>query len=399
MAGPNRRFDVAVAGAGPAGLACAILLANGGFSVVVAGPSPAKDARTVALMQPSVRLLRNLNLWPGPFSDTAQPLRKLTLVDDSGHYFAAPRLTFSADELGHDAFGWNIPLEKLRTILELEAERKGIAVHQGQVTNVDITDKGVGLQIADASRIEAIMVIAADGRDSIIRQAAGIASTQWSYDQTAVAGSFAHSIPHDDTSTEYLGANGPLTTVPLPGQRSSLVWMDCPERIDSLLRLSEKDFGGEIQAAIHGELGLISQSGPRSAFPMRGLIASAFGCKRVMLVGEAAHVIPPIGAQGLNLSLCDAATAAELIYEARQRREDIGSVETVRKYASLRRPDVMMRLAVIHGFNRSLLSDFLPANVMRSASLAIAGGLPPLRSFIMRQGLEPSFHVPIAMRD
>jgi 2-octaprenyl-6-methoxyphenol hydroxylase len=399
MAGPNHRYDVAVAGAGPAGLACAILLAKGGLSVLVAGPLPAKDARTVALMQPSIRLLRNLGLWPGPFSATAQPLRKLTLVDDSGNYFSAPRLTFSADELGYDAFGWNIPLEKLGTILGTEAERKGVAFVQGKVTNVEIAGKRIGLHIEDAGRIEAAMVIAADGRDSIIREAAGIASVQWSYNQTAMAGSFAHSIPHDDTSTEYIEAHGPLTTVPLPGQRSSLVWMDRPDRIAGLMRLSEKDFAGEIQAAIHGEMGLISQTGPRSEFPMCGLIASEFGCKRVMLVGEAAHVLPPIGAQGLNLSFGDAATAAELICEARQRRGDVGGVETVRKYASLRRPDVMMRLAVIHGFNRSLLSDFLPANVVRSASLAIAAGLPPLRSFIMRQGLEPGFHVPMAMRD
>jgi 2-octaprenyl-6-methoxyphenol hydroxylase len=399
MPGPNHQCDVAVVGGGPAGLACAILLADGGLSVVVAGPSPAKDARTVALMQPSVRLLRNLGLWPDPFSATAQPLRKLTLVDDSGDYFAAPRLTFSADELGHDAFGWNIPLEKLSTILGIQAERKGIAFLQGKVTGVEIADKGISLQLEDTSGIEAGIVIAADGRGSIIREAAGIASIQWSYDQTAMAGSFAHSIAHDDTSTEYLGAHGPLTTVPLPGQRSSLVWMDRPQRIASLMTLSKKDFAGEIQAAIHGEMGLVSETGPRSAFPMRGLIASEFGCKRVMLVGEAAHVLPPIGAQGLNLSFGDAATAAELICEARQRREDFGSLETVRKYASLRRPDVMTRLAIIHGFNRSLLTDFLPANVMRSASLAIAARLPPLRSFIMRQGLEPSFHLPTAMRD
>jgi 2-octaprenyl-6-methoxyphenol hydroxylase len=180
MPGPNHRCDVAVAGGGPAGLACAILLAESGLSVAVAGPSPAKDARTVALMQPSIRLLRNLGLWPNPFSATAQPLRKLTLVDDSGNYFAAPRLTFSADELGHDAFGWNIPLEKLSTILRTQAERKGIAFLPAKVTNVEIADKGICLQLEDTSRIEATIAVAADGRDSIIREAAGIDSIQWS---------------------------------------------------------------------------------------------------------------------------------------------------------------------------------------------------------------------------
>jgi 2-octaprenyl-6-methoxyphenol hydroxylase len=340
-----------------------------------------------------------MDLWPRSFSSTAQPLRKLTLVDDSGNYFAAPRLTFTAEELGHDAFGWNIPLEKLSAVLRIEAGRKGIAFIEAKVTDVEIADEMVSLQLEDATRIESIIVIAADGRGSIIREAANIASVQWSYDQTAMATSFTHSVPHDDTSTEYLGAHGPLTTVPLPGSRSSIVWMERPHRIASLMALSEKDFAGEIQATMHGELGLVSEVGPRSAFPMRGLIAAEFGCKRVILVGEAAHLVPPIGAQGLNLSLRDAATAAELICDTRRLGGDFGSEETVRHYASLRRPDVMTRQAIIHGFNHSLLTDFLPANVVRSASVAIASQLPLLRSFIMRQGLEPSFHMPMAMRD
>jgi 2-octaprenyl-6-methoxyphenol hydroxylase len=174
--------------------------------------------------------------------------------------------------------------------------------------------------------------------------------------------------------------------------------MERPSRIAGLMAMSDKDFASEVQAATHGELGLISEIGRRSSFPMRGHIAADFGSGRIMLVGEAAHLLPPIGAQGLNLSLRDAATAAELIEEAWRRNDDIGGEDIVQRYASLRRPDVMTRQAVIHGFNQSLLADFLAGNVMRTASLALASHVPQIRSFIMRQGLEPGFHLPRAMQ-
>jgi 2-octaprenyl-6-methoxyphenol hydroxylase len=398
MAEQNQRYDAAIAGGGPAGLASAILLAGSGLHVAVVAHPPVVDARTVALMQPSIRLLRHIGVWPGLLCSHAQPLRKLTLVDDTGGYLAAPRVTFAAEELGHEAFGWNIPLDKLTEVLRDMAERRGAVFIEAKAVAVEVVIRIARLGLEQGAAIEATVIVAADGRDSVIRQAAHVTPLQWSYDQAALAASFRHSIPHDDTSIEYLGPSGPLTTVPLPGPRSSLVWMERPSRIAGLMAMSDKDFASEVQAATHGELGLISEVGRRSSFPMRGHIVANFGCGRIMLVGEAAHLLPPIGAQGLNLSLRDAATAAELIEEAWRRNDDIGSQEIVRRYASLRRPDVMTRQAVIHGFNHSLLADFLAGNVVRTASLALASHVPHIRSFIMRQGLEPGFHLPRAMQ-
>ena len=254
------------------------------------------------------------------------------------------------------------------------------------------------LSLANASPIEGRIIIAADGRDSVVRRASNIKTKGWTYDQSAIATTFAHSVGHEDISTEYLRSMGPLTTVPLPGRKSSLVWMDRPARIADLMTLMEDDFAGELQAAMHGELGLITDLGPRQAFPMRGLIASDFGGRRVILMGEAAHLMPPIGAQGLNLSLRDAAMAAELVLDAAQAGTDLGSDDLVRTYAKFRQRDVLPRQSIIHNFNRSLLVDFLPLNLARAAGVAIVGQLKPLRRYIMQQGLEPSSHLPRAMR-
>jgi 2-octaprenyl-6-methoxyphenol hydroxylase len=221
---------------------------------------------------------------------------------------------------------------------------------------------------------------------------------EWSYEQSAIATTFAHSAPHDDLSIEYHRPSGPLTTVPLPGNRSGLVWMELPERSGELMALNESEFACELQAATHGDLGRVFAVGNRTAFAMRGLIASNFGGPRVLLVGEAAHVVPPIGAQGLNISFRDAATAAELIGDARRKGADPGGAEVVRRYGELRRLDVVPRQNLIHAMNQSLLSGFAPFAVMRVLAMAAIDQIAPLRRFVMNEGLEPSQPLPLTMR-
>jgi 2-octaprenyl-6-methoxyphenol hydroxylase len=392
-----RRYDALIAGSGPSGLAAALLLARGGVDVAIVAPVRAKsDARTVALMQPSMQLLKHLGLWPGMLANAAQPLRRLTLVDDIGDMFSAPRLTFSAEELGLEAFGWNIPLAGLVSTLLDDARRSGVELVDATVTSV-VVSSGEAKVFFNNKAVTGQVLIAADGRNSTVRKACRIHYEEWSYDQSAIATSFAHSANHNDTSTEFLRLGGPLTTVPLPGKNSSLVWMDNSFKVAALMKLSSEDFGRELQAAMHGELGLITAVGPRSAFPMGGLLASDFAARRVMLVGEAAHMMPPIGAQGLNISLRDAAMAAELVLDAIHAEQDPGSDDVMRSYSKQRRRDVLPRHAIIDGFNRSLLSDFLPFSLARAAGTALISQLAPLRHFVMRQGLEPA-HLPRAMR-
>jgi 2-octaprenyl-6-methoxyphenol hydroxylase len=389
---------VIVVGGGPTGLVAATLLAQEGVTTALVSQAVEPDSRTVALMQPALRLLRGIGLWSEAMASSAQPLRKLVLVDDTGDFFSAPPIVFSADELGLTAFGWNIPLDKLCVGLIRCLGASGACHVEGKVVGLSVTRNQAVLSLEDRSTAAASVIIAADGHDSLIRRSTGIGSKTWDYDQHAIAASFAHSVSHEDTSTEYLRSGGPLTTIPLPGKRSALVWMERPARAGALMALDELNFARELQAAIHGELGLVSDIGPRNSFPMRGLMASELGSRRVMLVGEAAHMMPPIGAQGLNISLTDAASAAEHIADAKLAGRDMGSDEVIRSYSDSRSVDISLRQAVVHNLNHSLLADFLPLSIARSAGSSLLAQISPLRRFIMQKGLEPALHLPRAMR-
>ena len=354
----DARFDAIVVGAGPAGLIAACLLANSlcRIALVADVKSRIADTRTVALMMPpSIRLLENLGLWPGALQLNAAPLHKLRMVDDSGLTVAAPELLFSAEEINETAFGWNVPLANLTLCLREKAAASGIIIHQSRAERATLTNNSIAVRLSDGAELFAAVVFAADGHSSNLRNAAGITASQWNYDQTALALSFTHSAPHHDTSTEYHKLAGPFTTVPLPGRRSSLVWMERPRRVLELLELDDHALAAEIQIAGHGDLGRISAIGPRAAFPMRGLRASTLARDRVILLGEAGHVVPPVGAQGLNMSIRDAAVASELVIGALASGEDPGSAPILADYNGRRRADVMFRPSG-HRRDKSLFS-------------------------------------------
>jgi len=389
-------FDVIVAGAGPAGLAAACLLAVDGrrVALVAREQGDASDPRTVALMQPSIRLLMHLGLWPGALKDATQPLRKLRLVDDTGALFKAPTITFDPFELGEEAFGWNFPLGILIPALFARAQELGVEMSGADAASAGSHSGGVSVTTTSGQRLEARVVVAADGRNSVLREAAGIRTNRWSYDQSALATSFAHSGPHDGISTEYHKGAGPFTTVPMPGNRSALVWMERPARAAELLALPDAELAAEIQIGTHGELGRVSEIGPRRLFPMQGLVARDFAKNRIILIGEAAHVVPPIGAQGLNMSLRDAAQAADLM----EGEDDPGTPEIMRAYDALRRRDVQPRQQVIDLMNRSLLSGLVAMETGRAAGMSLLSQFGPLRRAVMQYGLAPSAGLPRVMR-
>ena len=388
-------FDVIVAGAGPAGLAAACLVAREGRSVaLVSGRSDAADPRTVALMGPSVRLLEHLGLWPGTLQARTTALRRLRMVDDTGSTFKAPTITFDPAEIGEEVFGWNFPLKILIPALHARAQELGVVFVSSDVQGAKTGSGHVLVTTTAGETLSARVVLAADGRNSVLRDAAGISTNTWAYDQVAIATSFSHSGPHDGISTEYHKGAGPFTTVPMTGNTSSLVWMERPARAAELMALSDRELASAIQLESHGELGLISNIGPRRAFPMQGLVAREFARHRIMLIGEAAHVVPPIGAQGLNMSLRDAAQAVELMTG----EDDTGSPGILEDYDMLRRRDVQPRQQVIDLMNRSLLSGYVALEGGRAAGLSLIAGFAPLRRFVMQRGLAPVEGIPRMMR-
>ena len=387
-------YKVIVTGAGPAGLAAAALLAKEGLATALVAPAPAEDPRTVALMQPSIQLLRYLDIWPGSLEAQTAPLKKLRIIDDTGSLLVAPNLEFDAQELNLEAFGWNIPLGLLLPVLRKRAEGLGVTFIEATATGARLSGDAIHITLSNTTEISASLCLAADGANSAMRKAAGIATDTWSYDQTAIATSFAHSMGHDNVSTEYHKSAGPFTTVPQPENRSSLVWMERPARAEMLIAMSEGDLAAEIQIETHGELGLISNLGPRKSFPMKGLTARQFAKDRVVLIGEAAHVVPPIGAQGLNMSLRDAALAADLILASK----DAGSESLMAEYNALRRAEVLPRQQLVDLMNKSLLLGFLPLEGARALGLSALHYVGPLKRFIMEHGMQPKRNLPYAMR-
>jgi 2-octaprenyl-6-methoxyphenol hydroxylase len=388
-------FKVIISGAGPAGLAAAVLLAIDGVKTAVVAPaSQASDPRTVALMQPSMQFLKFAGLWTPEIESVSAPLKQLQIVDDTGNYVTAPDVTFSASEAKLDAFGWNVPLAQLTPSMLKRAEALGVVVIDDKSEISEVHERATTLTTAKGQTISAEVIIAADGSESPIRKSRGIKMESWRFDQSALVTTFSHTGPHGFMSTEYHKGAGAFTTVPLPGHRSSLVWMEKPARAQALCEMSDADLAIEIQIETKGNLGRISDIGARKVFPMRGERAEVFAKDRVILLGEAAHTQPPLGAQGLNMSFRDAAQAADLIIG----EEDAGAASIMKDYDKLRRVDVIPRQQMISMVNMSLLSEFAAFGMLRAAGLAAVAKIQPLRSLAMAQGLAPSSNLPFAMR-
>ncbi len=402
------RYDVVIAGAGPAGLVAGLLVARAKLKVALVDPlfkektgSGARDdARTIALMQGATRLLKHLNLW-SVCENSAAPLWRMRLIDRTERFLSAPTATFDAHELGGDPFAWNVPLTLLTNTLQRSCRKaKNLTMIGGSIDHVETTDTEVKLSVDNVSgQISAGCVIAADGRNSLCREAAKIKVTNWSYPQKAVACSFSHSLPHENMSTEFHYPAGPLTVVPLEGNRSSLVWIEKPDVADEIHQLSDTDFCARLAHQMDFVLGEISKATPRGLFPIHGLTARQFAKNRILLVGEAGHVLPPIGAQGLNLGLRDAALAAELIDDANSANEDIGSDDIMLTFDRRRRLDIFPRTVVVDLLNRSLIHNFAPLQGARGLGLFLLNNIGPLRREVMQRGMQPLNDVPRIMQE
>ena len=393
--------DVLVVGGGPAGLVAALAAAQAGFATVAVGPAvdPARDTRTTALFTGSVAMLGNLGLTAA-LGTALVPMTDLRLIDDTGGLWRAPEILFRADELGLDAFGMNVDNAALNTALlaAARAQPNLRLIEDTVAADFQFDDADVTVRCANGGSVTAQLIVGADGRGSRCRAEAGIDVTASPYPQSAVATRFHHTRPHDNISSEFHRTAGPLTTVPLNGKESSLIWVEAPEEAKRLMALDEVAFVRELDTRLMGLLGPITAIGRRATFPLSRMSASRLGARRIALVGEAAHVIPPIGAQGLNLGLRDVAAVIELATQARRVGADIGSEALLTAYDSARSSDISTRATAIDTLNRSLISDFLPLHLVRGAGLHALNTLPWLRRIVMREGLHPTGHVPPLMR-
>jgi 2-octaprenyl-6-methoxyphenol hydroxylase len=306
---------------------------------------------------------------------------------------------FQASEIGRDAFGMNIENGPLLVALAAcVRSAPGVQWHEAAVSSLAIEGDAARLDLDTGQSIAARLVVGADGARSVCRTAAGIAEHAWSYPQVAIAGRFEHRRPHRNVSTELHRRSGPLTTVPLAGNWSSLVWVETPDAAARLLGLDDAAFAAELERELGSGLGAVPAVGRRVGFPLSGVTAGVMGARRVALVGEAGHRLPPIGAQGLNLGLRDVAWLAQLVADAVADGGDPGAAAMLARYDDLRRRDVASRTAVVDLLNRSLIADLLPADVARSAGLAALKAVGPLRRLFMREGMAPGGPLPRLMQ-
>ena len=395
-----KTFEITVIGGGLAGMIAAIALARGGRNVaLVAPPAPREDRRTTALMDQSIRFLDRLTLWE-KLKPSAAPLATMRIVDGTSRLLRAPPMTFRAAEVGLDAFGYNFPNKALMEVLE------GAVATDGNITRfnafaeaIEIASDAVSITLADGHVLAAGFAVGADGRRSKLRETIGIDVRTWSYPQTAMVLNFAHSLPHENISTEFHTESGPFTQVPLPGNRSSLVWVQNPLDAEARNELSLAELSDVVEERMQSMLGKVKVEDGVQIWPLSGMMAHRSGRGRAALIGEAAHVFPPIGAQGLNLSLRDVMALTDILCT---RPELPVAADAGDQFDRKRRADIMTRTASVDLLNRSLLSDFLPVQVLRAAGLHILSAFPPLRSIVMREGIEPGrgFRgIPAAIRE
>lgn len=390
--------DILVSGGGVAGLSAACIFGSAGFSVLCLDPAPpvterdqsGSDLRTTAFLQPAQALLDRAGLWER-LAPHAADLQVMRIVDAGGEV-AEPRITkeFDAAEISDKPFGWNLPNWLLRR--EMVAHLEGlpnVTFRPGTGTTTLFTREGearVGL--SDGARVRCRLVIAADGRNSPMREAAGIDVKTTHYGQKALAFAVTHAIPHGNVSTEIHRSGGPFTLVPLPDYEdrpsSAVVWMEEGAEVQRLAALPQPEFEAAMNDRSCRLFGPLTLASRRTVWPIISQIASELYAERVALVAEAAHVVPPIGAQGLNMSLGDMRVLLELAEAAPERLGDLQMLET---YHRRRHTEVRARVTGIDLLNRASMMRAQPLRDARAMGLNAIYSLAPVRKTLMQLGL------------
>ena len=391
-------FDILISGGGIAGLAAAAAFGTAGFNVICVDPTPpitsreadGADMRSTAMLQPARTLLEAAGIWDH-LAPHAAALQIMRIVDAGG---AEPEARivkdFDASDISDLPFGWNFPNYVLRRemLARLEA-LPNVDFRAGTGTTALFTRSQMAkVTLSDGSKVQAKLVIAADGRNSPMRKAAGITVSTKRYGQKALAFAVTHPIPHNNVSTEIHRTGGPFTLVPLPDYNglpcSAVVWMDDGPKSQTRFDADIPAFEDEMSTRSCHHFGPLTLASKRSIWPIISQTASAMSAQRVALIAEAAHVVPPIGAQGLNMSLRDMAALLEL---ATVRPDGLGDAEMLMAYEKARMGDIKLRVQGIDLLNRASQASSPAMRDARAMGLNALYNIGPVRKTLMQMGL------------
>ena len=408
--------DIAIVGGGLAGLTLGIALGRMGGPnlrvLLVDREDPARalaadfDGRVSAIALASQRMLDTVGIWRHVAD--AQPMWDIRVSDGDSPLFVHYDHRDLA-EPGEQPFGWMVENRVMRRAQQAAlAELPNVTLLAPMgVAEMQLGAAGSGqpasLQLTDGREIRARLIVGADGRQSQIRQWAGIGVQQWAYNQTGIVCTVVHERPHHGVAQERFLPAGPFAILPMTDDeqgrhRSSLVWTEPPERAAAILALDEAGFVAEMQQRFGDHFGSLSSTGPRWSYPLTFLHAREYCAHRLALAGDAAHGIHPIAGQGLNLGLRDVATLTEVIVRAARLGLDIGQENVLDDYARWRRVDSTLLSAVTDGLTRLFSNDIAPVKLARRLGLGIVEKIPPAKRLFMRHAMGDLGRLPKLLR-
>lgn len=386
------KADVFIAGGGMVGLTLGLALAQGGLKVAVADPLQPKaaldaafDGRVSALAYASIRMFEALGLWPDLEAD-AQPIYDILVTDAELGRAASPfSLHFDHRELGRPMGAIAENRHIRRALYNAVGRTKSMVLHSGAaVTDLEPGAHTMTVRLDDGRSSVASLVVAADGRNSPMRERMGIDIVGWSYPQCGIVTTVAHEKPHNGVAYEHFLPSGPFAILPMTGNRSSLVWTEREDLSPAMLKLPEDAFEMEVARRFGAHLGATQAVGPRWSYPLRFHLARAYVKPHFAVAGDAAHGIHPIAGQGLNLGLKDAAALAEVVLDAARLGLDIGALDVLKRYERWRRFDSFALGAATDVLNRLFSNNITPLRIARDVGMGVVDSIGPLRRFFMR---------------
>lgn len=401
-----RQSDVVIGGGGMVGLTLGLALAKAGLNVVVADPVPqtaatdAKfDGRVSALAFASVRLLEALGVW-AHLKPNAEPITDILVTDAALGRAPSPfSLHFDSREqglpLGHIAENRHI---REALFAEAAATERLTFIAPAAMTGLESSAHFIDATLANGETVRAKLAIAADGRDSPMRERMGIGIVGWSYSQWGIVATVEHEKPHNGVAYEHFLPSGPFAILPMTGNRSSLVWTERDTLAPAMMALSAAEFDAEIARRFGTHLGKTRAAGPRWSYPLRFHLARDFVRPRFAIAGDAAHGIHPLAGQGLNLGFKDVGALAEIVLDAARLGLDFGTLDVLKRYERWRRFDSFALAAAMDGLNRLFSNDIAPLRFVRDLGMGIVDQVGPVRRFLMRHAGGDVGRLPRLMR-